>query len=126
MASFDFELESFQKNYSLPAIETYYALKRLEEAGFVQLNEGFTALQAHFPVDKKTLYEFQIANAAYDPLIKLVLRMYGGELFTNFWPYRRCRWAANWAPSRPPSCACSNCCNRRASWCTTSRKTSPS
>jgi ATP-dependent DNA helicase RecQ len=85
MASFDFEIESFQKNYNLPAIETYYALKRLEEAGFVQLNEGFhSPSKLHFPVDKKTLYEFQIANAAYDPLIKLVLRMYGGELFTNF------------------------------------------
>jgi ATP-dependent DNA helicase RecQ len=85
MASFDFDLDVFQKNYNLPAIETYYALKRLEEAGFIQLNEGFhSPSKVYLPVDKKTLYEFQIANAAYDPLIKLILRMYGGELFTNF------------------------------------------
>ncbi len=87
MASYDFELESFQKNYGLPAIETYHALKRLEDEGFIQLSEGFySPSKLFFPVDKKTLYEFQIANAGYDPMIKLVLRMYGGELFSSFLP----------------------------------------
>jgi ATP-dependent DNA helicase RecQ len=30
------------------------------------------------------LYEFQIANARFDPLIKLLLRMYGGEMLSGF------------------------------------------
>ena len=35
-------------------------------------------------MDHQELYKFQIANAVYDPLIKSLLRMYGGELFTGF------------------------------------------
>lgn len=96
LASYEFDIESFQKNYQLPALETFYALKRLEEAGFIQLNEGFhSPSKLHFAVDKKGLYEFQIANAAYDPLIKLILRMYGGEVFSNFIPVSEGQIARN-------------------------------
>jgi ATP-dependent DNA helicase RecQ len=96
LATYEFDIESFQKNYQLPALETFYALKRLEEAGFIQLNEGFhSPSKLHFAVDKKGLYEFQIANAAYDPLIKLILRMYGGEVFSNFIPISEGQIARN-------------------------------
>jgi ATP-dependent DNA helicase RecQ len=37
-----------------------------------------------FQVDKTKLYEFQIANARFDPVIKMLLRLYGGELFSEF------------------------------------------
>jgi ATP-dependent DNA helicase RecQ len=87
LASYDFDLDHFQKTYNLPAIETYHALKRLEDEGFIQLNEAFySPSKVYFSLDKKGLYEFQVANATYDPIIKLVLRLYGGELFSNFMP----------------------------------------
>jgi ATP-dependent DNA helicase RecQ len=35
-------------------------------------------------VDKMKLYEFQIAHAQFDAVIKMLLRLYGGELFSNF------------------------------------------
>jgi ATP-dependent DNA helicase RecQ len=38
----------------------------------------------HFLVDNKRLYEFQIANAHFEPLIKTILRLYGGESYTGF------------------------------------------
>jgi ATP-dependent DNA helicase RecQ len=38
----------------------------------------------HFLVSQSKLYEAQIAYAKLDPLIKLLLRLYGGELFVNY------------------------------------------
>jgi len=84
-ASYDFDLDDFRKVYDLPASDTYQAIKRLEEAGLIQLSESYyTPSRLYFPVDNRQLYEFQVANAIYDPLIKLTLRVYGGELFSNF------------------------------------------
>jgi len=85
LASFDFELEDFQKTFNLEPITTYYAVKKLEEEGFVQLNETFyNPSRLFIAVDNKLLYEYTIANADHDIIIKTILRMYGGELFSNF------------------------------------------
>ena len=35
-------------------------------------------------MDKAKLYEFQIAHAKFDPIIKMLLRLYGGELISGF------------------------------------------
>lgn len=84
MASFDFDLDALIKTYQLDYIATYYSVKRLEEQGFIQLNEAFYApSKVMFLVDKQQLYAFQIANASLDSFIKLLLRVYGGELFTS-------------------------------------------
>ncbi len=84
-ASFDFDIEDFQRKYNLPAITTYHALKRLEGEGFIQLNEGYySPSRLMFAVNNKQLYEFQVANSLLDPLIKTILRVYGGELFSSF------------------------------------------
>lgn len=85
LSSFDFELDTFADTYKLPPSDTYYALKRLEDEGFIQFNEAFySPSKVYFLRDKKQLYEFQVANASFDILIKMLLRMYGGELFTSF------------------------------------------
>ena len=85
LVSFDFSIEDFTKTYNLPALEAFYAIKKLEQAGFIQLNESFyNPSRLHIKLSNKQLYEFQIANEPYDALIKAVLRIYGGELFTDF------------------------------------------
>ncbi len=85
LASYDFDFEHFCKTYQLPPQETFHAMKRLEEEGFIQLTESFyNPSKLLFSVDKKALYEFQISNGTYDPLIKAILRMYGGDVFSNF------------------------------------------
>ena len=85
--SFDFELEDFCKRFSLKSSSVYPALKKLEETGLVQLSESFyRPSRIHFSIDKKKLYDFQVANAKFDPLIKTLLRLYGGELFAEFIP----------------------------------------
>lgn len=85
LSSYDFELDTFADTYKLPPSDTYYALKRLEDEGFIQFNESFySPSKVYFQIDKKQLYEFQVANAGFDVLIKMLLRMYGGEVFTSF------------------------------------------
>ncbi|MCW5911159.1 MAG: RecQ family ATP-dependent DNA helicase [Cyclobacteriaceae bacterium] len=83
--SFDFDLEVFCHKLNLKSTEVYPALKKLEEFGLIEFNESFyrpTVL--HFAFDNKKLYEFQVAHARFDPLIKALLRLYGGELYADF------------------------------------------
>ncbi|HZI23635.1 MAG TPA: RecQ family zinc-binding domain-containing protein, partial [Chryseolinea sp.] len=44
----------------------------------------YSPSQLHFAFDKTKLYEFQVANGQFDPVIKMMLRLYGGELFSDF------------------------------------------
>jgi len=83
--SFDFDLATFSNRYELKPITTYAALKKLEEQGLIQLSESFyRPSKIHFLVEKKKLYEFQVANDHFDQLIKGLLRLYGGELFSSY------------------------------------------
>jgi len=85
MSSYDFDLSEFIKTYQLQLMPTYNALKVMQEEGFLELNESFFSPSSlHFLVDPPKLYEFQIANAKLDPLVKVLLRMYGGELFSTY------------------------------------------
>jgi ATP-dependent DNA helicase RecQ len=83
--SYDIDLHDFSERFQLNQVEAYNALKKLEEEGLIQFNESFySPSQVHLSVDQKRLYEFQIANAKFDPLIKMLLRLYGGEIFSGF------------------------------------------
>ena len=85
MATYDFDLSHFASTYNFDPLRAYYAIKKLENEGLVQLNEGFyNPSKLIFGMDKQHLYEFQVANAQFDPVIKALLRVYGGELFSNF------------------------------------------
>ncbi|WP_296705183.1 RecQ family zinc-binding domain-containing protein, partial [Algoriphagus sp.] len=84
-SSFDFVYHEFANNYELGVLETFYALKVLEEEGLISLNESFYApSRIHFLVDPARLYEVQIAHATLDPLVKVLLRTYGGNLFSEY------------------------------------------
>lgn len=83
--SYDFELHNFCDRFKLHISETYNALKKLEEEGLIEFNESFYSPSVlHFSLDKSKLYEFQVANERFDPLIKMLLRLYGGQLYTEF------------------------------------------
>jgi len=85
LSGYDFDIQEFAGIFGLPVNETHYALKLLEEEGFVQLSESFgDASKIHFLVDNRQLYDFQIRYQEMDSFIKLILRMYGGELFTEY------------------------------------------
>ncbi|MBC8110179.1 MAG: RecQ family ATP-dependent DNA helicase [Verrucomicrobia bacterium] len=85
MASYNFDMEDFQKLYNFPSIQTYHALKRLEETGLIQFNEAFyQPSRLHINVGETEIYRYRVAHAQFDLMIQVVLRMYGGELFTNY------------------------------------------
>ena len=85
MVSYDFDLKAFASTFNLSHFEAYQALKRLEQEGFIQLNETFyNPSKLYFNVNKAKLYEFQIAHANMDYFVKALLRIYGGELFSGF------------------------------------------
>ncbi len=85
LATFDFDVANFGKVYDFDPLLAYYAIKKLENEGFVQLNEGFyNASKVMIIHNKQDLYKFQIAHENFDHLIKALLRMYGGELFSDY------------------------------------------
>lgn len=85
MSSFDFDIADFAKQYKLSLLETHHAIKRLEGEGYVQLNEGYYMPSRLLLVLTHTaLYEFQVLNPEFDALLRMVLRLYGGEAFSNF------------------------------------------
>ena len=83
--SFDFDMHDFSERFHLNAIEVFNGLRKLEEEGMLQFNESFYSPSSlHIGVDQTKLYEIQVANARFDPLIKMMLRLYGGEMFASF------------------------------------------
>ena len=83
--SFDFDLTRFCEVFNLEPMKAYHALKRLEEQGLIQLNEGFySPSRLMFMVNKTDLYKYEIAHAKLEPYIKVLLRLYGGELMSHF------------------------------------------
>ncbi|MFD2245611.1 RecQ family ATP-dependent DNA helicase [Pontibacter ruber] len=85
LSSFDFDLNEFSKSYKLKPLEVHHAIKRLQEEGYVQLNEAYYQPSRLFILlDNMALYEFQVLNPEHDALLRMSLRLYGGEAFTNF------------------------------------------
>ncbi|TAD99124.1 MAG: RecQ family ATP-dependent DNA helicase [Bacteroidetes bacterium] len=85
MISYDFELADFCQNFQLNPLETHHILKQLEQQGFVQLNDAvFAPSRIILTTNQEELYKFQIANAVLDPVIKFLVRNYGGEIFKQF------------------------------------------
>ena len=84
-SSFPFNYEQFINNFNLPVVETYSALKKLSDEGLIQMTEGFYEhSKITFLLDKSETYKFQVSNPKLDPLIKTLLRLYGGEVFAGY------------------------------------------
>ncbi|AKQ47615.1 ATP-dependent DNA helicase RecQ [Rufibacter radiotolerans] len=83
--SFDFDLADFSRTYQLAPVEVHHSLKQLESEGLLQMNEGFySPSKVNFLLGNTALYEFQLLNETLEPLIKGLLRLYGGEMFRDF------------------------------------------
>ena len=94
LRSYDFEISDFASTYQLPVLDSFYALKVLEEEGLIALNESFFApSRAHFLVNPQLLYEVQIQHAKLDPVIKILLRTHGGNLFSEYFNIQEAKLA---------------------------------
>lgn len=83
--SYDFDLHKFADRFKLNPVEVYNALRKLEEEGLIQFNESFySPSQLYFMMDHTNVYKFQVANARFDEPLKMLQRLYGGELFSGF------------------------------------------
>jgi ATP-dependent DNA helicase RecQ len=83
--SFAFDMHKFTERFNLNPVEVYNGLRKLEEEGLLQFNESFYSPSLlHFLADHNDLYQFQVANAKFDEPIKMLLRLYGGELFSGY------------------------------------------
>lgn len=83
--SYDFDIADFCEVYGYNSLVAYNVIKKLENEGVLQLNEAFyNPSKLIINLDSQGIYEFLIANAQYDHFIKSILRIYGGELFSNF------------------------------------------
>ena len=80
----DFKIGDFISKFNLPALQTYNAVKLLQNDGYIELSEEFfTNSKLMFIVQQTDLYKLQVANKSMDIFIKTVLRTYGG-LFSNY------------------------------------------
>ncbi|XOV93917.1 MAG: ATP-dependent DNA helicase RecQ [Bacteroidota bacterium] len=85
LSNFDFVYADFTVTFNLPSVETYHALSKLEDEGFIQITESYRdASKIFFLLKPEELYKFQVAHENFDPLIKVLLRLYGGELYSSF------------------------------------------
>ncbi len=85
-----FDVVDFAKKYQIGVLPTLSALKFLERDGWISVSEAvYIPSRVKFEVDYQELYKFQVQSAKYDPLIKRILRTYGGvfDLFVSINEY---------------------------------------
>ncbi len=82
--SYEFDFLDFVKKFKLDHTIGLSALKFLEQEGYIELTDELNnASRLIFLVERDDLYKFQVANARYDILIKLILRSYTG-IFNDY------------------------------------------
>lgn len=80
----DLDIELLCKSYNLHPIIVYNSIKFLEKQNYVSLfDAGFEPSKVMMLSNKENLYEYQIKNPSYEPLIKTLLRSHGG-IFENY------------------------------------------
>jgi ATP-dependent DNA helicase RecQ len=82
--TFAFNLDSFANYSKLHAFEIAKTFRWLERREYVQFNGAlFETSRVQVRVSYQDLYEFQLKNELCDPIIKWLLRQFGGELYNN-------------------------------------------
>ncbi len=80
----DFDIERICNSYNLQKKLVYNSIKFLEKENYVAfLDTGFESSKVMMLANKDDIYNFQLKNPKYEPLIKTLLRSYGG-LFENY------------------------------------------
>lgn len=81
---FEFSIEEFCQKYALKATKALHVLKILEQQEIILATEAvYQTSKLMITTSNEALYKLQISHKQYEPLIKLLLRSYGG-LFDNF------------------------------------------
>jgi ATP-dependent DNA helicase RecQ len=76
---YDFDISDFLKKFNLKSHTTLYSLKALEQEGWLAFNEQvFLPPNVVFTTNKEYLYSFEKEHLQLEPIIKTLLRAYGG------------------------------------------------
>jgi len=76
---YDFDISDFVKKFKLNTYTAIYALKALEQDGWLTLNEQvFLPSKIKFTTTKEALYDFEKTHSQLEPAIKALLRGYEG------------------------------------------------
>lgn len=77
--SYDFDFSDFLKKFKLNGTTALYALKMLEQDGWLLFNDQvFRSATVQFTISKDGLYDFETANPGLEPLVKTLLRAFEG------------------------------------------------
>ncbi len=79
MMTYEFDIVYFCNQFGLEALEVLNSLKILEQHGYLQLSDGFLiSSRAVFSMNKSDLYRYEVAHSDLVPILKMLLRSYGG------------------------------------------------
>lgn len=77
--SIEFELDVIARSYKLHPVILYNSIRFLEKEDLLSLvDAGFEPAKCMMTMNKEELYAYQIRYPRYEPLIKTLLRSYGG------------------------------------------------
>ncbi|PKR79980.1 RecQ family ATP-dependent DNA helicase [Brumimicrobium salinarum] len=99
--SYGLEIKDLVAKYDFEPLSTYNALKILALNGSILLNEAvFHPTKLKFIVSNKTLYNFQLKNEKYDPLISFLSRANPG-IFSNYYQLNESKIAHRLKKTKP-------------------------
>ena len=76
------------KKYRIPVSEFYFSLRAIEKLGWIELNEGIkTQSRFMFTADYTEVYDFKIRYLAYEGILDILLRSFGG-VFDSYAPFQ--------------------------------------
>ncbi len=85
LESYPLDLGLLSEKYQLKHSTTLYALKKLENQGLIELSDAtYHRSQVYLELTGPALYQFQLDHPKHDIYIQLLLRLYGGGLYSNF------------------------------------------
>ncbi len=82
--SYPFQMSEFLLRFKIHPIECINALKFIESEGLISFTENLlTPSRLIFTASRDDVYDFELKHPSYEPLIKTILRSYGGA-FSDF------------------------------------------
>ncbi|MBD0294387.1 MAG: ATP-dependent DNA helicase RecQ, partial [Flavisolibacter sp.] len=77
--TYTFRFEAFIRHFKLDSVTALYALKALEQDGWIEFNEkNFTPSSLVFTTSKEQLYHFYQSHPGYEAILTTLLRTYEG------------------------------------------------
>jgi len=77
--SVSFDINEVTRNYNIKSVTLYNSIKCLEKEGYFSfLDSGYEPSKVMMLMNKDDLYNYQIKFPKYEPVIKVLLRSYGG------------------------------------------------